>query len=161
VKILAGLLSPSRGRVVVDGSGPGNSAQRLALFGMVSPYLQLYDEFTGKENLRLALDIRGLPGGEEELEELLNLVNLYPRRNDFVRTYSSGMKQRIKYAFALVHRPSILLLDEPMANLDAEGSALARAVMARPRERGMLVVATNDRSDVEGSDLQVNLDERH
>jgi heme exporter protein A len=70
------------------------------------------------------------------------------------------MKQRLKYCFALLHRPPILVLDEPMANLDVDGVATVRQVMDEQRQEGILVVATNDLSDCAQADAEVNLDGR-
>jgi ABC-type multidrug transport system ATPase subunit len=67
------------------------------------------------------------------------------------------MKQRVKYAVALAHSPHVLVLDEPMTNFDTDGIALVRTVMRQQRERGILVVATNDPTDVEHVDARVDL----
>ena len=155
VKIIGGVLTPSGGSVELGGAAAGERTHNLV--GFVSPYLQLYDEFSARENLRLALAIRGLPRREEDADKLLSTVGLSHRADDPVRTYSSGMKQRAKYAFALVHRPPVLILDEPMANLDTEGCALVRNVMTRHRQEGILIVATNDMTDIDHFDLQVDL----
>jgi ABC-type multidrug transport system ATPase subunit len=71
------------------------------------------------------------------------------------------MKQRAKLAFALVHRPNVLVLDEPMANLDADGIGIVRAVMDEHRRDGILVVATNDRTDIDHPDQEVALHASH
>ena len=71
--------------------------------------------------------IRGLRSNLiQDSERLLKKFGIYERRNDEVRTYSSGMKQRLKYAAALLHTPEILVLDEPTANLDEEGIGVVR-----------------------------------
>jgi heme exporter protein A len=70
------------------------------------------------------------------------------------------MKQRVKYAFALIHMPPVLVLDEPMSNLDGEGIAIVRTVMAEQRSHGILVVATNDLSDIDEHERRVDLNER-
>ncbi len=157
VKLLAGLLTPTRGTVSIDGTGARNEFDRLAAIGMVSPYLQMYDEFSAAENLRFAMAIRGMPFDRDYADDLLKRVALLQRKDDPVRTYSSGMKQRVKYAFALIHRPPVLILDEPMSNLDADGITVVRAIMAEHRNGGILIVATNDLSDVEGYDEHVDL----
>lgn len=155
VKIIAGLLTPTKGTVSLDGAR--NEFDRHASIGMVSPYLQMYDEFSAAENLKLAMAIRGLRFDREHAHALLQRVALFQRKDDPVRTYSSGMKQRVKYAFALIHRPHVLILDEPMANLDAEGISIVRAIMAEHRSEGILIVATNDLTDVEKYDEHVDL----
>jgi len=157
VKIVAGLLTPTKGSVVVDGVGSASEFDRRASIGMVSPYLQMYDEFSAEENLKLAMAVRGAPYDQQYAHDLLKRVALFPRKDDPVRTYSSGMKQRVKYAFALIHRPPILILDEPMSNLDAEGIGIVRAIMGEHRNGGILIVATNDLSDLERYDQHVDL----
>ncbi len=160
VKILGQTLSPTRGTVVLRDDGGDVSFMQQSI-GLVSPYLQMYEEFTAVENLVLAMRIRGLKPDHARLDELLTRVTLFERRNDIVRNYSSGMKQRLKYAFALIHRPSVLLLDEPMANLDAEGMSIVRGIMEEHRAHGILVVATNDPTDIETFDTQIDLNEQH
>jgi heme exporter protein A len=158
VKIIAHTLTPSHGSVKFrsdENPDVGETPQRV--IGLVSPYLQMYDEFTALENLRFASRIRGLRPDMERMETLLGTVGLAARRNDAVRTYSSGMKQRLKYAFALVHMPSVLILDEPMANLDAEGMEIVRQIMDDQRRSGILIVATNDLTDLNSFDHQVDL----
>jgi len=159
VKMLCGLLTPTAGTIHFVRRG-GRKVDRLASIGLVSPYLEMYDEFSAEENLTMALSIRGLLPDREQVEVLLENVGLHARRRDAVRAYSSGMKQRLKYAFALIHRPSILLLDEPMANLDAQGIAMVRRIMEEHRREGILAVATNDLTDVDQYEEQVNLDAR-
>jgi heme exporter protein A len=154
VKILCGVLAPSQGAVHIDG-GPASPPRNL--MGFVSPYLEAYDEFSAQENLLLASHIRGVHLSVEYSRELLRRVSLSPTRTDPVRTFSSGMKQRLKYALSLAHRPRILLLDEPMANLDDEGIALVRELMDHHRTDGILVVATNDVSDLSRFDVKVDL----
>ena len=160
VKILCGLLTPSAGSVVLRHGRELQEAERPAAIGLVAPYLQMFEEFSAIENLELSASLRGTRFDRQRAEGLLERVRLEPRRRDPVRSYSSGMKQRVKYCFALLHRPPILILDEPMANLDAEGIATVRQVMDEQRQEGILVVATNDLSDCAQPDAQVNLDDR-
>jgi len=146
VKIICGLLSPTRGSVayVVDGKSIEVDAIKDHI-GLVSPYLQMYDEFTGLENLEVLSRIRADHDiTDAVITDALKNVGLWERRNDYVRTYSSGMKQRLKYAFAMLHRPEVLILDEPTSNLDAEGIAMVERCVKEQSSRGMLIVATND-----------------
>ncbi|MEK6757277.1 MAG: ABC transporter ATP-binding protein [Bacteroidota bacterium] len=149
VKILCGVLSATAGTVQYAIAGKNLSTEHARnRLGLVSPYLQLYDEFSALENLQLLSQIRSndFPF-DERSEEALKLVGLWDRRRDFVRTYSSGMKQRLKYAFALLHRPSVLILDEPTANLDAEGVSVVKRVADEQKRSAILVVATNDEDE--------------
>ena len=160
VKIICGVLTPGGGTLTITPSPEGAGRDRRALFGLVSPYLQMFEEFTAVENLALAMGIRGLAFDPGAADALLERVALFPRRHDPVRTYSSGMKQRIKYAFALLHSPEVLVLDEPMSNLDIEGVDVVRGIMAEHRRRGILVVATNDMTDIDTFERRVDLNER-
>ncbi len=157
VKIISGVLTPTSGSVTVNGAGNGKGNDRPDFVGLVSPYLQMYDEFSARENIQYALAIRGRRVDVAWIDELLRRVGLFDRRHDAVRTYSSGMKQRVKYAFALAHKPPVLLLDEPMANLDSEGTSIVRDIMTMQRNEGILVVATNDLSDIDHFDRRVDL----
>jgi len=145
VKILSGVLTPTTGLVsMAVNDSVLKSEQRRNYIGFVAPYLQLYDEFTGSENLLLSTHVRGRRGMSADGESLLKRVGLYARKDDRVGTYSSGMKQRLKYAFALLHGPALLILDEPMSNLDEAGIQVVVEVIEEQKQVGVVVVATND-----------------
>jgi heme exporter protein A len=160
VKILCGLLTPTGGKVEMRGNGLLDAHTRRGHIGLVAPYLQVYDEFSALENMRLTMALRGLSSDDQVHRSLLERLTLDVRRSDPVRGFSSGMKQRLKYALALSHRPTVLVLDEPMANLDTDGIAIVHAIMEEQRERGILVVATNDLSDVIAVHTRVDLNDR-
>jgi heme exporter protein A len=159
VKMICGVLTPGGGTLTITGEPSDHPRDVRDLVGLVSPYLQMFDEFSAVENLAIAMGLRGLPFDPAFADALLERVAIYPRRHDPVRTYSSGMKQRVKYAWALIHRPPVLVLDEPMSNLDGEGIAIVRSVMAEQRGRGILIVATNDMSDIDVFERRVDLNE--
>jgi heme exporter protein A len=91
---------------------------------------------------------------------MLTEVGLRGRGKDPVSAYSSGMRQRLKYAFALLTRPPLLLLDEPTANLDVEGIAMVERIIAAQRERpgGITIIATNEPREVEWGDTRIQLE---
>lgn len=121
--------------------------------GFMSPELALYDELTGAENLRFFARMRGTRPSAAELEELLVRVGLAGRGPDRIADYSSGMRQRLKWAFALMHTPDALLLDEPGVTLDAKGFALAGELVAEAKQRGaVVIIATNDTREMELGD---------
>jgi heme exporter protein A len=160
VKILSDVLSPTEGEVTVSTAEGSRNKDRSSVFGLVSPYLQMYEEFSAEENLRYAMTIRGRPVDSPRLHAMLRKVFLFDRKDDPVRTYSSGMKQRMKYAFALIHTPPILILDEPTSNLDTDGVMMVKEIMNEQRDKGILIVATNDLSDVDRYDAKVDLNAR-
>ena len=157
VKILSGVLTPSDGSFNTKVDGVNVDESMFTAIGLVSPYLQMYEEFSPRENLEFALSVRGLKMLYTRIQPLLEELQLKGRINDPVRTYSSGMKQRVKFAFALIHRPPVLILDEPMSNLDSNGISMVRNIMDEQRRDGVLVVATNDTTDVMKYDQRIDL----
>lgn len=119
----------------------------------------MYDEFSAFENLLLISKIRNLKIDGNEINRILDKVGLFERRNDLVRTYSSGMKQRIKYASAIMHNPLVLLLDEPTSNLDVEGKNFVDDLVFNFRNDGIVLVATNETQDFKFGDRIINLDD--
>ncbi len=158
LRVLCGLQRPSRGvaRYVVAGEIMQPDAAR-ALIGWLSPDLQLYRELTAHENLRFFAQVRGLQLSDADLEALLTDVGLGGRGNDLLAAYSSGMAQRLRFAYALLHNPPILLLDEPTVTFDERGAALFERVAERQRNRGILVIATNDPRELRYGDYVLRL----
>ncbi|MFO7767824.1 MAG: ABC transporter ATP-binding protein [bacterium] len=154
LRCLAGLERPDRGEVRwEEGQEVWTSEQCRTRMGFLSPELALYDELTGLENLRFFARMRGARPEGEGLDALLERVGLGGRGGDRIDGYSSGMRQRLKWAFALMHRPDALLLDEPGVTLDAEGFALAGELVAEAKERGaVVIIATNDTREMELGD---------
>ncbi len=152
LRMICGLLRPTRGDVVVTvGASAAPSAMRRHL-GLVAPDVALYGELTGLENMLFFARVRGLTAERARAEKVLARLGLAGRGDDEARTYSSGMRHRLKYACALYHQPEILVLDEPSANLDEEGVAAIREVMAEQRRSGVLIFATNDPQEVSLAD---------
>jgi heme exporter protein A len=149
VKTIAGLIAPSEGRVIHSLNGKGIEAEKLHNhIGFVSPYLVLYDEFTASENLDHVLKIRGVKGNKERIEYLLKEFKLFHRKDDMVKTYSSGMKQRLKFIFSLVHEPELLIYDEPTSNLDEEGKGAVYKIVEEEGEKNVVIIASNEATDL-------------
>lgn len=145
LRILAGVLTPTAGTVTLTVNGhPVPREERPLCTGLVAPYFNVYDGLTARENLEFLAEARQLSRAAIRIEAALDRVGLSGRIDDLVGTYSSGMKQRVKYAAALLAQPPLLLLDEPSANLDTAGLEMVEVVMQEQREAGgLLVVATN------------------
>ena len=162
LRIVAGLLLPLRGEANVSMQGERLDAlTRRAFIGYVAPDLTLYRELTGAENLQFFARLRGISLSREDLIERLTEVGLRGRGKDFVGTYSSGMRQRLKYAFALLARPPILLLDEPTANLDEAGAAIVKNIIEAQRTRpgsGLTILATNEPNETQWGDTLIRLE---
>ncbi len=149
LKILAGLIRPASGKftISVDGTLLADE-NRKDYLGFVSPDLYLYEELTALENLEFFVKVRGLAESEEYCLKLLKKVQLDKWGGSLVGTYSTGMKQRLKFAYALLHQPLLLLLDEPGANLDEEGQALVQEIISQQKETGAVILSTNDPAEV-------------
>jgi heme exporter protein A len=159
VKILAGVLGASSGSIhfLFDGVSLPNE-QRRNYLGFVSPYLVLYDELSPVENLQTLSKIRsGIEAPMDEVNRVLQHVGLEDRKDDFLRTFSSGMLQRVKYALAILHRPALLILDEPTANLDDRGIAVVRQIVEEQKENGILIIATNDADEANWCEAKIEL----
>jgi heme exporter protein A len=158
-KIIAGVLTATTGRIDYELENKKlDDESRKGHIGFVSPYLNLYDEFSAVENLFLLMRIR--PGKTPDAaltEALLKRFNLWHRRDDLVRGYSTGMKQRLKYVFALSHSPSVLILDEPTTNLDDDGIKVVEEVVSQQKGSSILVVATNDSAEAAWCEKKISL----
>ncbi|HAZ62475.1 MAG TPA: transcriptional regulator, partial [Armatimonadetes bacterium] len=121
-----------------------DDAARRAAIGYAGPDTWPYRALTVAENLEFFAHLRGVPVDPE----LVALVGLEDRLGQLVSELSTGYVQRLRLALATVHRPSVLLLDEPGANLDATGHAVVAAVIAAQRERGPCLLAANDPRDI-------------
>lgn len=161
LRILAGVLAPTKGAInlTVDGEAVPRDDRPLQT-GLVAPYMNVYDGLTARENLEFLAEARGMAQPEARIESVLRSVDLADRADDFVGTYSSGMKQRVKYAAALLDAPPLLLLDEPSVNLDAAGLDMVDRVMAQQIERNqLLVVATNIEREAARCDRQISVED--
>ncbi len=140
VRILAGLLAQESGTVeyVEDGRSLGIAERRRAL-GYVAPDLALYEELSAVENLEFFCRLRGVPA--ERASETLEILGLPEDR--LAGALSSGMRQRLRWGWALLDRPKLLLLDEPFQNLDRPGVEQGTELLSRHLDAGGLAVAAN------------------
>ncbi len=164
IKVIAGIIGQSKGEISL--SIENNIIQKDNHFkhiGLMSPYLNLYDELSGYENLEFFMNLKCTDRTTNEKDEKVNFllenVGLFKRRKDLYKNYSSGMKQRLKLAFALLNEPQLLLLDEPCANLDKEGIEVVYRFAEEQRKRGMLIVATNEESDLKLCDSLIDIED--
>lgn len=150
VKIVAGLIASSAGKIIHKNSDGEIVPEKLHNhIGFVSPYLVLYEEFSAWENLIIFSKIRGVSFDQEKVLYYLNQFLLENRKDDLVKTYSSGMKQRLKFVFALMHSPDILIFDEPTSNLDEEGKKVVYKIILEEGKNRIVIVASNEMKDLE------------
>ena len=160
VKIIAGLISPSKGKVIHKYNDKVIAEEHLHNYlGFVSPYLVLYDEFSAEENLFHFSKIRGVEYDRERIDDLFRTFNLFERKNDLVKGFSSGMKQRMKYIFALQHSPKILIFDEPTSNLDVSGKESVYEIIKNEGKENLVFVASNEEADLALCSKIINVEE--
>jgi ABC-type multidrug transport system ATPase subunit len=150
LRILAGLQRPDTGTLTLTVGNATYDREAIPQHaGLVAPYLNVWDEFTPTELLglqaRLRASLRDSREREREFEVTLERVGLIDRRNDAVRTFSSGLRQRCLLALAVHWEPEVLYLDEPTITLDEVGKRIVEAEIAsRSARGGIVVIATND-----------------
>jgi ABC-2 type transport system ATP-binding protein len=123
ISMISGLLNPDAGQVSVAGTPFSSDPQRAkSIMGVVPQELAIYEELSGRENLEFWGRIAGLSSrdAKSRASEVLTALSLADRAKDPVKTYSGGMKRRINLGCALLHRPKLLLLDEPTVGIDPQ-----------------------------------------
>ncbi|MEO0559598.1 MAG: ABC transporter ATP-binding protein, partial [Bacteroidota bacterium] len=156
LRILSGVLEPAAGQARLETASETASGVELTpRVGFVAPALQMYDAFTARENLAFLAQARRLSNRSTAISNVIDRVGLASRADDAVSTYSTGMRQRLRLAGALLHDPPVLLLDEPGATLDAPGRALVSEIFELTDR--IVVVATNDPAEADRCPRRVTL----
>ena len=138
LRIAARIVRPTAGKLSFPGTTSESTADGRP--GYVAHTTMVYDELTAEENLILFAKLQNVPQPAVRAEELLREVGLYERRASPVRTFSRGMRQRIAIARALIHRPSVLLFDEPATGLDPLGISWLAKTLGDVHRAGCTVV---------------------
>lgn len=146
IKMLTTMLRPSSGKLLLNGHNvmtDQDSARKS--FGIVFQDPSLEEELTAYENMRLHAVLYGIPKThqDERIKELMELVELWERKDSLVRTYSGGMRRRLEIARGLLHHPKILFLDEPTLGLDTQTrNVLWKYVQKLSKTEGMTIFFT-------------------
>ena len=117
IRCVAGLLRPEGGMLTVLGGAP-SAAVSAGRVGYMTQAAALYGDLSVDENLRFFAALQGVAHADERIVEALRTVDLLDRQRSVVNTLSSGMRTRVSLAATLLHRPSLLLLDEPTVGVD-------------------------------------------
>jgi heme exporter protein A len=140
LRLLAGLLKPTAGVAHVHGVPLRGDASARALVGFISHQSMLYGALSARENLEFAARLYALDEPRAAAERALGEMRVLERADTLVRTLSRGLQQRVSIARAIVHRPRVLLLDEPYTGLDALGASALTEMLERLRAGGAVLV---------------------
>jgi len=151
IRMLAGVLTPTNGTIVVDGlnivENPVESKRRI---GYIPDRPYLYEKLTAREFLRFVGRIYGLSDEEIQMRgpQLLAENDLADRADELIEAYSHGMKQRLVLSAALLHKPQLLIVDEPMVGLDPHGARRIKSRLREIAESGRTVFLSTHSLDV-------------
>lgn len=156
--VLGTLASPSSGTFAAAGHDAERAGAALRRsIGVLAHSPMVYEELTPLENLRFFARLYGVADAEARASALLERVGLWRRRHEPTRVLSRGMHQRLAIARALVHRPSVLLLDEPETGLDAEGLTLLDEELLRAPEVSVLAATHQLGRTAEWAEARITL----
>lgn len=145
VSILSGILTPDAGEATIAGMDIGKESSKIKkIMGVVPQEIAVYEELTARENLYFWGSLYGLGGKrlKEETERVLELVGLSNRADDVVRAYSGGMKRRLNLIIGLVHRPKVVLLDEPTLGIDPQARLKILDIIKEEVSSGTTIIYT-------------------
>lgn len=146
IKVLATIMKPSSGRILVDGLSLKDNAEEIRRrIGVVTHQTFLYSNLTAFENLEFYSRMYDVPRRKERIREVVAMVGMTSRLHDRVGTLSRGMQQRLSIARSLLHKPTIMLLDEPEMGLDQRAiSMLWKALPSEEGEKGTIILITHN-----------------
>lgn len=146
ISILCNLIRPTSGSVIIDGLPIGSGNNKIKqITGAVFQDIALYDKLTAYENLRYFGTLYGISRIElnTRIETLLNRMGLHRYRNEKICTFSGGMKRRINLLAAVLHRPRLLILDEPAVGIDVQSRNVILEYLHELNEMGTTILYTS------------------
>jgi len=141
IRMLLSLIKPTDGKIEIFGKDLLHERNFiLSKIGCIVEKPDFYKYLSAKRNLELLAGVSGVAVNAKKIDELLEFVGLAGRGNDFVKTYSHGMKQRLGLAQALIHDPELIILDEPTTGLDPQGIIdIRNLILYLSKEKGKTV----------------------
>lgn len=152
IRMMAGLMKPTSGRVFLDGKDIFREPEEAkAILGFIPDRPYLYEKLTGGEFMEFIADLHGLDRGDyrrRRVTELLEFFDLQGWGRELVESYSHGMRQRLAIAAALLHRPKVLIVDEPMVGLDPKGVRLVKRLFFDLAQVGVAIFMSTHNLEV-------------
>ena len=151
MRMIAGILQPTSGSVLVGGVDMlGRPLEAKVRIGFIPDHPFVYDKLTGGEFLRFAAALYGQDGAgvERRIDELLEIFDLSTWKHELTETYSHGMRQKLIICSALVHRPELIIVDEPMVGLDPKSARLLKDLFRQFVDRGGTVLMSTHTLEV-------------
>jgi ABC-2 type transport system ATP-binding protein len=151
LRIIAGILQPSSGTVTVGGFDVRSDAERAkSRLGYIPDRPFVYEKLTGAEFLRFVASLYGQNGQEVErrIAELLSIWELSAWRDELLEAYSHGMKQKLIISSALIHRPEVIVVDEPLVGLDPKAARLLKEIFRGFVSRGGTILMSTHTLEV-------------
>ncbi|HQR17429.1 MAG TPA: ABC transporter ATP-binding protein [Gemmatimonadales bacterium] len=151
LRMIAGILQPTSGTVTIGGEDlHANPEGAKAKLGFVPDRPYVYEKLTGAEFLRFVAALYGQEGAgvERRMDELLELFELAPWKDELTESYSHGMRQKLLISSALVHRPEVVVVDEPMVGLDPKSARTLKDLLRVFVERGGTVLMSTHTLEV-------------
>ena len=143
LKVTAGLMRPTKGSLSIEGFDVAKNAEETRRrIGFLSHNTFVYRDLSPLENLKFFCRLYGVSDSEERLLDLLKRVDLAQRANEPVRAFSRGLQQRVGIARALLHDPSLILLDEPYTGLDAKAAQTLNDILDEAARSGKTIILT-------------------
>lgn len=143
LRMIVGLSKPTSGHIAIDSHDiQKNYVQAMSQVGCIIEGPDMYNNMSGYKNLEM-LNVMGHPVTKEEIMEAVDLVGMTNRIHDKVKVYSMGMKQRLALAAALLHKPKLLILDEPTNGLDPQGIYEFRMIIKKLADDGISVLISS------------------
>jgi ABC-2 type transport system ATP-binding protein len=151
MRMIAGILQPTSGSVLVGGVDMlRNPLEAKSRIGFIPDRPFVYDKLTGGEFLRFAAALYGQDGAavERRIDELLEMFDLSGWKHELTEAYSHGMRQKLIICGALVHRPELIIVDEPMVGLDPKSARLLKDLFRQFVDRGGTVLMSTHTLEV-------------
>ncbi|MBA3319532.1 MAG: ABC transporter ATP-binding protein [Gemmatimonadales bacterium] len=151
MRMIAGILRPTSGSVLVGGVDMlERPLEAKARIGFIPDRPFVYDKLTGGEFLRFAAALYGQdgPGIERRIDELLEIFDLSAWKHELTESYSHGMRQKLIICGALVHRPELIIVDEPMVGLDPKSARLLKDLFRQFVDRGGTILMSTHTLEV-------------